>query len=126
MPTPVLLFPSNPSELTEDQLAAQANAIQQVRGQTTYTVAATIANVRGKVQLSGYNSGAVGRFDFIGLYKGSFPADPNSNLVTFQYVSKGLPHDTSETYGPGWVAAYVAYDYVLGKYVYQDQAGPTT
>lgn len=121
-----LTFPNNPTELTEDQLAAQASAIEQVSGQATYTVVATIRNVRGKVQLDGFNTGAVGRFDFIGLYKGSFPADPNSNLVTFQYVGKGLPHDTSETYGPGWVAAYVAYEYVLGKYVYLAQAGPTT
>jgi len=121
-----LTFPPTPAQLTEDQLAAQIDAIQQVSGQATYTVVATITNVRGKVQLGGFNTGAVGRYDFIGLYKGSFPSDPNSNLVTSQYVKSGLPHETSETYGPGWVAAYVAYDYVLAKYVYQAQAGPTT
>jgi hypothetical protein len=116
----------NPAELTEDQLESQARAVAQVSGQANYTVVATITNVRGKVQLGGFNTGAVGRYDFIGLYKNSFPSDPNSNIITYQYVSNGLPHETGEIYGPGWRVAYVAFDYALGRYVYLAQAGPTT
>ena len=116
----------NPTQLSEDQLEAQANAVQEVSGQANYTVVATIKNVGGKVRLDGFNTGAVGRFDFIGLYRVSFPSDPNSNLVTYQYVSNGLPHDTSETYGPNLVAAYVAFDYKLGRYVYLARTGSTT
>jgi|GEM_PF-5640770 len=116
---------SNPAELTEDQLASRANAVQQLSGQATYTVVATLTNVRGKVELGGFNTGAVGRYDFIGLYKDNFPSDPNSNLVTYQYVSNGLPHETGEIFGPGWLAAYVAFDYLLGRYVYLATVGPT-
>jgi hypothetical protein len=116
---------SSPAQLTEDQLASQAKAVPQLSGQATYTVVASITNVRGKVQLGGFNTGAVGRYDFIGLYKDSFPSDPNSNLVTYQYVSNGLPHETGEIFGPGWLVAYVAFDYTLGRYVYQATAGPT-
>lgn len=116
---------SNPAELTEDQLESQAQAVPQVDGQVTYSVGVSITNVRGKVQLNGFNTGAVGRYDFVGLYKSNFPSDPNSNLVTYQYVSNGLPHETGEAYGPGWVAAYVAWDYRFGRYVYLAQTGRT-
>jgi hypothetical protein len=116
---------SNPAELTEDQLASQANAIPQVNGEASYTLGVSITNVRGKVQLNGFNTGAVGRYDFIGLYKTNFPSDPNSEIVAYQYVSNGLPHETGELYGPGWVAAYVAFDYRLGRYVYQARTGRT-
>jgi hypothetical protein len=116
----------SPAELNEDQLASRANAVPQVNGSASYTVGVSITNVRGKVQIGGFTTGAVGRFDFVGLYKGSFPSDPNSNYVTYQYVTNGLPLETGETYGPGWVAAYVSFDYAQGKYVYQATVGPTT
>jgi hypothetical protein len=115
----------NPPQFPEDQLAAQADAIQQVSGQATYTVIATITNVGSKVRLGGFNTGAIGRYDYIGLYKGSLPSDPNS-YIAFQYVSAGLPKDTNEPYGPNLLAAYVAYDYLMRKYVYLAQTGPTT
>jgi hypothetical protein len=117
---------SNPMELTEDQLESQSNAIQQVNGQTSYTVGVSINNVRGNVQISGFTTGAVGRYDFVALYKSGFPADPNSGYTTYQYVTSGLPLETNQIYGPGWVAAYVAWDYSRGGYVYQAKTGVTT
>lgn len=116
---------ANPAELTEDQLESKANAVTQVNGDRNYTVGVSLTNLRGKVELGGFNTGAVGRYDFIALYKNGFPADPNSNIVTYQYVSNGLPHETGEIYGPGWLGAYVAFDYRLGRYVYLAQVGPT-
>ena len=74
-----------PSELTEPQLASQKRAVPQVDGQATYTVTVELSNVRGKVQLSGSNTGAVGDYDYVGLYQAPLPSDPNSNgYVTYR------------------------------------------
>lgn len=116
-----------PSELTELQLASRKRAVPQVDGQATYTVTVELTNVRGMVQLNGSNTGAVGDYDYVGLYKAPLPSDPNSNgYVTFRYVEDGLPYVTGETYGPGWVGAYVAYDYLRGTYKYLARTETTT
>ena len=116
----------HPAELAEDQLASRAAAVQQVIDQSTYTVSVSMTNSLGKVHLSVSNTGSVGRYDFMALYANSFPSNPDSDIVTYQYVSDGLQFQTNETYGPGWVAAYVSYNYLTGSYVYLAQTPATT
>ncbi|MEM7052320.1 MAG: hypothetical protein AAF604_21815 [Acidobacteriota bacterium] len=82
----------------------------------SHPVSASLSNRGGSIRLDADNP-AVGYWDWIGVYQGSYPSDPSSNLVTWQWVSR-LPDTLGTPWRSNLLVAYVGWDYRAGRYVY--------
>ena len=106
--------------------AAVATGTAAIAGECSAgTVSVSMTNQFGKLYLWGWNTGCTGNEDFVAIYKGTFPDDPD-NKVAWKYVKEfGDAWDTGQIWGPGWVAAYVSRDYRRGRtWTYVCKTGP--
>lgn len=76
-----------------------------------------LTELRGKCVITGRNTGSVGKYDFVAIYKGEVPSNPNDYLTYF-YMDNNYRLETSYDWGSGYSAAYVSYNYRSGKYIY--------
>ncbi|MFT5824045.1 MAG: hypothetical protein ACI8ZM_005311 [Crocinitomix sp.] len=88
-----------------------------VKGSKGFSVTVTLKDVTGKCYLSCTNAGAIGRWDFVAIYEGNVPSDPNSGYLGYFYVSEKNSMKMDQGWGNNYIAAYVSYDYELDKYV---------
>lgn len=106
-------------EINEKAPLLDEKKIGNVTASATFTFTVTASEYLGRVNL-GWSQNCPARLQdcWIGLYKGSFPSDPNTNLVTFTWAEAAAgTFLTNEPWGTGWCAAMVAKD-GAGRYVY--------
>ncbi|PKH52531.1 hypothetical protein CXF68_18315 [Tenacibaculum sp. Bg11-29] len=120
----IIKRPTEPSFLSEDQLPSKK---EYIHNSNTYTISIDLFQEFGSVQIRWRNNGPIGKFDFVALYEGYVPSDPNTGYSNWQWVtdSQGT-FNTEKQYGSNWTAAYVAWDFELGKYVVVTKVGPTS
>ncbi len=93
------------------------DSVNPVDGSGSYSVHVELRESTGKCRISGSNSGSIGRYDFVAIYKGAVPSNPNTKYEDYFYMDGSSSKTTSLTWGTGYSAAYASYDYRLGKYV---------
>lgn len=80
-------------------------------GERRHEVTVSLTSRNGRACVEATNAGAVGKHDWIGLYRGRVPPDPNTGYVDWQWVTR-LPYVSNTEYSQDLVAAYVAWDFV--------------
>ncbi len=113
------IYSVEPKDVTPEIAGSLAldNSGGSVEGKGDFSAFVYLENRTGKSTITGRNTGSVGRYDFVALYEGEVPSDPNSGYLDYFYMAKDFSKVTSRKWGVGLTAAYVSYNYRSGKYV---------
>ena len=126
------LAPQERIKQIREEIASEGAVATRAPAADASTITISLSNAGGKIALNWNNTGSIGRWEYVALYKSDTAStDPYGYLrnqwtyVESQSGSYKTGTNATGTEGPNYWIAYVSYDYAIDEYVILQTAGPS-